>query len=423
MQLHERFAARRVILPPQGEDALVILELVVDAKERDVMIGDNLKRALTEQIEPHQVPVLSLYLDVNPANPANTLKAFVLRAAEAMRGLGLEKGYINTVTEKLSQEFAISKGRTLVLFVGQDPKELFYHYYLQTRLPLLERTDGALAHWGEPFIAPLLFVLDQRERYAAIYASSEHVRVFEVFLGQIDEMIDFVRVVDTDSWQPYREARRSPATGMGVAARGGADVERYRDRMEEATARLYRSLMPELEKILREGDIDRMILLGTPQALSALQEVMNPQLRSRVVAQLPPPSNPKAAAHEWLPQLLPVVDRVEAEGELRMLERVRESGMWGVQETLTLLQEHRLRTIFVPWTTELMVFRTESGRVAVTAAEATVLNPDETVAEVSLLEVLPELAKQSGAVIEFVDGEAAELLEKEFAGMAGLPHA
>lgn len=339
-----------------------------------------------------------------------------------MRELGLEKQYVKAVTDKISQDFAIAKGRTLILFVGQDPDELFYHYHLQTRFPLLDRTEGVIAHWGEPFTAPLLFMLDQRERYAAVYAGSERVRIFEVFLGQIEEMDDYVRAVDTSSWHPYREARRSPGVGIGVAARGGAGVDRFRGRLDEATARLYRSLIPALQETLKENDIDRMILLGLPASLSALQEAMSPQLRARVVATLPPPSNSKAPAREWLDPIKEVVDRVEAEGELKMLEQVRESGMWGVQEVLTLLQEHRIRKVFVPWTTNLKVFRAESGRVATTLKEATVLNPSESVSEVALLEVLPGLAAKSGSVLEFVDGEAAELLNNEFAGMAGLPH-
>ena len=387
------------------------------------MIGQNLKLALSEVIASDVFPVLSLYLDVNPANPNNTPKAFVLRAAEAMRNAGLEKEYVAAVSDRLSKHFAITEGRSLVIFAGEDLDELFDHNYLQTRLPLLERTDGALAHWGEPFVAPLLYVLDQRERYAVVYVSEDRVSVFEAFLGQIAEVSDHERMVDTDTWQPYRHARRSPGIGAGVAARGGADVDRFTDRMREASARLYRSLLPELEKALEAEDVDKIILSGSSSALSAFQEAMSDGLRRQVVRELPPPANPDASAHEWLPLVKDLIDEVEAERELELLDRVRETGVWGVQETLTLLQEHRLRTVIVPWVVDKLVFRAESGRVAVTAAEANVLAPDEPVSEVALLAVLPELAKRSGAVIEFTDGEAERRLIEEFGGMAGLKHA
>jgi hypothetical protein len=385
------------------------------------MIGQNIKLALSEQIESHPTPMLSLYLDVNPANPANTPKAFVLRAAEAMRELDLDKSYIERITTRLSQDFVIPEGRTLVIFAGEDPGEFFTHYYLQTDLPLLDLSDGALAHWGKPFIAPLLFALDQLERYAVLYVSSDRVRLFEVFLGQIAELSDFVRIVDTEEWQPYREARRSPLTGAGnVAARGGADTDRFEDRMEEQTARLYRALLPEFEQTLADAEIDRIILIGLPDSVSAFEQLLKPQLEAMVVARLAPPANPEADAHAWLPLVTGVIEEVEQEQELALLDRIRETGVWGIQETLTMLQEHRISTLVVPWIVKDNVYRADSGRIAATLAEAKVMSPDEEFRLVPLLEVLPDIVAQSNTTLEFVDGEAEKRLNEEFGGMAGV---
>ncbi len=384
------------------------------------MIGSNVKRALIEQVADHPSPVLSLYLDVNPGSPDNTAKAFVLRAAEAMRKLDLDKRYIQQLTDKLTQDFAISKGRSLVIFAGEDIGEFFNAYYLQSQLPLLDLSDGALANWGEPFIAPLLFALDQRERYAVIYVSTDRVRVFEAFLGQIEEVTDFVRVVDTDSWQPYREARRSPGTGASVSSRGGADVDRFRDRMGEATTRLYRTLLPDVEKTLKEQEIDRVILIGQAAAVSGFQGVMNSATQKRVVGTLPPPANPDGPARDWLPLVEDLIDKAELEHEMTLLDSIRESGVWGLQETLTMLQEHRIHTLVVPWTVTQHVFRSASGRVAASEDEAKVMNPDEEVTEVRLLEVLPDLVKQTNTILEFVEDEAEARLNNDFGGMAGV---
>jgi hypothetical protein len=385
------------------------------------MIGRNTRLALREQIEPHATPLLSLYLDVNPANPANTPKAFVLRAREALRELDLDRDYIEMITRKLSQDFVIPEGRTLAIFAGEDPDELFSSYYLQTELPLLDLSDGVLAHWGKPFIAPLLFVLDQLERYAALYVSADRVRLFEVFLGQIAELADFVRIVDTDEWQPYREARRSPLTGgSNVAARGGADSDSFDARMEEQTARLYRSLLPELEETVREGEIDRIILIGLDDSVSTFEGLLPAALKNMVVDRLAPPANPAADAQAWLPLVSGVIDRVEQEHELALLDRIRESGVWGVQETLTLLQEHRISTLVVPWTVKGDVYVADSGRIAPTLAEAKVMSPGEDFRLVPLLVILPQVAAEGDATIEFVAGEAENRLNSEFGGMAGV---
>lgn len=379
------------------------------------MIGNNVKRALLEQVADHPSPVLSLYIDVNPAHD-NTPKTFVLRAAEAMRKVDLDKRYIQQISDKLTQEFAHPKGRSLVVFAGEDISQLFNAYTLQSQLPLLGLSGGALANWGRPFIAPLLFALDQRERYAVIYVSTERVRVFEAFLGQIEELRDFVRLVDTDSWQPYREVRRSPGTGMG----GGVDVDSFRDRMEEATARLYRSLLPEVEQALEESETDRIILVGQAAAVSSFQGLMGNATLKRVVGTLPPPANPAGPAHEWLPLVNDLIAKAELEHELRLLDDIREAGVWGLQETLSMLQDNRVHTLVVPWTVTQRVFRAAGGRVAASAEEARVLSPGEEVAEVRLLEVLPELVKQTNTTLEFVEGEAEARLNRDFGGMAAV---
>ncbi len=384
------------------------------------MIGINVRRALLEQVEPHAGPVLSLYLDVDPANPDNVRKAFVLRAAEAMRGAGLNNGYIEKVTTKLSQEYVIPEGRSLVVFAGEDIDELFNAYYLQTRLPFLGLSDGALASWGKPLIAPLLFALDQKERYALIYVSSDRVRVFEAFLGQIQELEDYVREVDTEDWRRYRNARRSPAFGAGVAPRGGADVDKFRARMEEATARHYRSLLPEVEAVVNAEGVDRIILIGLPSAVAEFQGVLSKAMENRVVGSVSPPSDPDAPPHEWLPLVSDLMASAEAEHEKTLLDRIAESGVRGVQDTLTVLQEHRVHTLVVPWTLDLAVYRAEGGRVSAGLAEAQALSPDEEVEEVTLLEVLPDLVTGSGAVLEFVTGDNEDRLRAEFGGLAGI---
>jgi hypothetical protein len=384
------------------------------------MIGDNVRQALRDQVERHAQPVLSLYLDVNPANPDNTPKAFVLRAAEALRALSLDKEYIDAVTTKLAQEFVIAKGRSLVVFAGRDLDELFDAYYLQTRLPFLGASDGVVANWGAPFVAPLLFALDQKQRYAVIYVSTDRVRVFEAFLGQIEELSDYVRLVDTEDWQPYRNARRSPAVGAGVAGRGGADVDAYRARLDEASVRLYRTMLPEVESAISAAEVDRVILVGLPGATRPFQDVMSTALQRRVVGSVPPPANPDGPPRDWLPLVADLMASAEAAHEEALLDRIRESGVWGVQQTLSLLQEHRIQTLVVPWNLTLSVQRDQDGRVRLADPAERALEPDETSEEVSLLEVLPGLVEQGGARLEFVEGASEARLNDEFGGMAGV---
>lgn len=385
------------------------------------MIGSTLKQALIEQMDEREGPVLSLYLDVHPSGMDGGMKAVALRAAEAMRGAGLDPDYVGRVKARLTLDHGRPEGRSLVVFAGADPEEAYDAYSLQSRLPFLAATDGVLAHWGRPLVAPLLFALDQHERYAVVYAAADRVRVFEAFLGQIEEISDHVRSADPEQWRDYRQARGSPGVGLAVASRGGADVDRFRDRMEEATARLYRNLLPELERRLEEERVDRVIVMGVPGNAAAFKDAMGKSLQERVVATLPPPANPDAPPREWLPFVTDTIAAAEAEHEQKLVDRLREEGVGGVDECLAMLQDGRLHLIVVPWSTSVTVYRGSDGRVAASAEEARALAPEGGEPEaLSLIEILPELVRSTGTRLELVEGAAEERLVEELGGMAGL---
>src|SRR5690554_2691843 len=106
------------------------------------MIGKETIQLLRDQIAPFEPPVLSLYLNVNSADPANEREAFVLRAREAMRQLELPRDFEAAVTRRLEQEYVIPEGRTMVLFAARNTDELFEVRYLQAGLPLLDLGAG-----------------------------------------------------------------------------------------------------------------------------------------------------------------------------------------------------------------------------------------------------------------------------------------
>jgi hypothetical protein len=384
------------------------------------MIGSNLLAALTEQITPHPEPVLSLYLDVNPANHANEHKAFVLRAREALKQLPLDKDFIEKILYRLDQELVIPQGRTLVIFAGADPGKLFAAHYLQADLPLLDLTDGALARWGRPFTAPLEYALDQQERYALLYVSEEHMRLFEVFLGQIEELADFVRIVDTDEWHDFRLARRHPSMNAFPAARASGNTSRADARLANATERIYRGLLPRFTAILKKEGINRIILLGLPEAISTFEALLPPDLHKLVVARLPGPPNPDAAAPEWHGLVKDTIRRVEEEHEEALLDRIRETGVWGFDETLRMLQDRRIHTLVAPWHVSGHVLRTEDGRVAFSDGEAQQYFAGEPYRAVPVMDVLPDLIRDSNANLEFAEGAAEVRLNNEFGGLARL---
>jgi len=174
------------------------------------MIGKEEIHRIRELIGAKEGPVLSLYVDVNPAKPENAGRAYALRAKDAIKALEVPGDLSERVLEVLQNQ--VLEARTAVFFAGED---LFEVLPLQVELPLVNSVktafldekagrylvDGVLAHWGEPFLLPLVYALDEYERYGIVYVDRERWRVFEVFLGEIEEVHDAFLALDTEAWR------------------------------------------------------------------------------------------------------------------------------------------------------------------------------------------------------------------------------
>lgn len=383
------------------------------------MLDKRTVARIRDTIAPHDEPVLSLYLDVNPANPDNVRKAHVRRTKGALRELDLPKGFADEVVKRLSLEHVIPQGRTLVVFAGEDPDALFETFYLQTELALLDLADGALAHWGKPYVAPLLFAVDEHERYGVAYVSSDAWRYFEVFLGEISELRGADRLDPSTDWREYSMARRSPAVAGPV--QGGSDHDRFAARQEDWTLRHYREAADELKVAVEAAGIGRLVLIGQEAILRGFEAQLEPTLASKVVARTPAPSDPNVSAAHWLSLVEPIVEQVEREHEGALLDRVREHGTWGLDATLEALQEGRLSILLVPWGASTMIYRCETTRaVCATEEQALRICVGEGHAQVPLKEMLPELVERFGLKLEFLAGEPGQALRSELGGLAGV---
>ncbi len=376
---------------------------------------------LKQHIAAHPAPVLSLYLSVNPANPDNSGKAYVLRAKEALERLEVPPALSKKVVEQL--QHYIPQGRTRALFVAED---MFEDYHLQVELPLLEPRSGVEAHWGPPYLAPLLFALDEYQRYGVVYMDQERLRFFEVFLGEIEELADAFRPLNTHDWRYLGEDRTgtpgrsaSPALGNGgIPARGGSGKDRFQRRVDEWSQRFFREAGVILQQQMAERGQQRLILLGAPEEAQAL---LPGPVAEKVVAVLPPLHTPVPSPAEVLKAVSPTIEQVERREEEALLDAVREKGVGGLEQVLALLQEGRLQYVLVPWSLSEKAWRCGDGWVGSSPQAAQAHAPNQPVEEVELKRVLPELAARYGTALEFVHTQVEQRLRAELGGLAGMP--
>ncbi|KOX89115.1 hypothetical protein BVI061214_00266 [Thermus aquaticus] len=391
------------------------------------MIGKEEVRRIKESLKDLKTPALSLYLDINPAKPDNAGRAYALRAKDAMKALAVPEALAEKVLELLQHE--VIQAKTLALFADQERLELFP---LQVELPLVRAvktafvdektsrllTDGALAHYGEPFLLPLVYALDEYERYGVVYVDQERWRVFEVFLGEIAEVKDAFLALDTEAWRRLSLDAPGRRFNLGGIARGGAGQDLFAKRLAAWEERFYKALAHELVRHVEERGFTRLLLMGPEEHTKLFLGYLPKRLKEKVVAELPSLPHPGASPGEVLKRLEPVLEEVERQAEVRLLEELEEAypkAAFG-PEVLARVQEGRVELWVLPWHLEKELYACDGLYLAEEAqALAYCQNPEKK----PLAVVLPELAAGYAAKLEFVRGEAERrLLER--GGMAAL---
>jgi peptide subunit release factor 1 (eRF1) len=391
------------------------------------MIGKEEVQRIKESLKDLKTPALSLYLDINPAKPDNAGRAYALRAKDAMKALAVPEALAGKVLELLQHE--VIQAKTLALFADQERLELFP---LQVELPLVRAvktafvdektsrllTDGALAHYGEPFLLPLVYALDEYERYGVVYVDQERWRVFEVFLGEIAEVKDAFLALDTEAWRRLSLDAPGRRFNLSGISRGGAGQDLFAKRLAAWEERFYKALAHELVRHVEERGFTRLLLMGPEEHTKLFLGYLPKRLKEKVVAELPSLPHPGASPGEVLKRLEPVLEEVERQAEVRLLEELEDAypkAAFG-PEVLARVQEGRVELWVLPWHLEKELYACDGLYLAEEAqALAYCQNPEKK----PLAVVLPELAAGYAAKLEFVRGEAERrLLER--GGMAAL---
>ena len=358
-------------------------------------------RRIRDELPRRTPPVLTLYLRTNPADPDNAQAAWRLRAKEALKELELPPGLSGRVLEQL--EYNSPPGRTLFLLA--DEKEV-----LEVRTLAVDLAESA--HWGDPYLTPLLEAIDKHERYAVVVYDTRSVRLFTAFLGEIEERTSVLTRLDEGRWRAVQESL--DATEQHI--RHGPEADRLGESKAARRHRALRDLAGLLEHALPVLDANRLVLAGPGERPRELRDALPERLREQVAGEIGLGAD--ASPAELLARLSEVEANAGCTAGEELLRSALERGVRGLEATLQALQEGRVHQLLVPWPLERTVGRCESclwiaaepGRCPACGGEAV---------PIALDELVPGLAEQTGARLELIEGEARERLE-EIGGLAGV---
>jgi hypothetical protein len=365
--------------------------------------AQEVRRAL-ETVTGHEGPMLSAYLSVNAAIPENQGQAYLVRLKDAMNDNGVPEDLQARVREAIEGE-AHPRARSVAIFAAEDG--LLEVYRLPVDLPESVR-------WGDPYVAPLMLALDEYEPYGVALLDAERFRYYVT--SPVTPPPDSAEYVGASG---YREVDVSPST---PGPRSGMDQEPQSRRTEANIHKFYKDLAETTRDLTFREGVKHLILAGPKERTSEFRNLLPKEVQDLVVSE--EPVNMGESEGRVLDRLEEARERDEHEREGAFLAQVRESGVRGLEETITALQEeNRVHYLMVLWDLEGEVRWSDEDQLAildVTQEESPYSGAPTRVRPI--LDVLIDLAVARGARIDFVRGENenAAVLRDEFGGIVGL---
>jgi hypothetical protein len=362
---------------------------------------------------PHLTrPVLSAYLDTNPANRRNQgrppgymtwLKSQGRFIAEQVSGN--EKRLLQ---QQLLRVFRYLQTRRLrrrgtVIFAGPRSWEL---------LELQVEVSDEL-HWGRPSFKQLLWILDEHRPMGVVLVKRDAARLFRISFGEIVEERQHAFSIDTSTW------RKKDLVGPSHPHAGktkGSQRDAFQDRVEAQYNRFRRELADHIRHWADKERISPVFLAGPNRIIEAIWASFPAAFRERAallkgdVWNLPLP--------DLQSRLSLAMKRWERTHELAMVNHLLASersprAAVGIENTLAHLQKGRVRQLVIARGLRGKVYQCDRCSYADRSLRQDCQNCGGPRRVVALRAALPELARHNAAPVEIVAGEAASKLIKK----------
>lgn len=296
----------------------------------------NLKRLL----EQNQSQVLSLYLRVDAdlrENQALTPAwySWTMNALAAVEGAlsGADKGVWPAVRQRVVAflDGHIVKERGLVLFAGPD-------FTLHYALPVMPHDH--LVRFGGPLVAPLIWLMDEFERYLIVLVEREEAHFLTTYLGHIGR--EQAMTSERFSFDAQDSTLRSGATPR-AARKSVVD--------QDIVSRFQRDVAQTTVELMRNFGAARAIIGGNTKSAERIRDLLSAEVV--VAGVLPIPFEESDA--EVLARVLPVSLKFEREKERELVEQVIERAFGGgpavvgVSAVREALSQDRVATLVASW--------------------------------------------------------------------------
>ncbi|MCA9738928.1 MAG: hypothetical protein R3E98_00135 [Gemmatimonadota bacterium] len=270
-----------------------------------------------ERVKPGDTEVLSVYLRTDPARDAGReLRARLDAVLSPLRAVldEPERTRFEAAAHRIS-------GALAALPVAPSGVAAFASPLGEVEIALpLRRPVAVAARWGDrPYLRPVLGELDEHERTLVVLVDKARTRLFEVCMGEIEELEAFEDEVPAKHRQgpSLQRAWQGPTAGtVGM----GYDAEKIRRHHEWHVRRHVDRAIAALQRADRSG-VDRILVGGPVETVSEFTRLLPHRLRRRLGGTVDASLLASAA------EVLAAVERVEHQVE-RSMERALVEDLW-----------------------------------------------------------------------------------------------
>lgn len=278
---------------------------------------------------------ISLFLDVDPKNNPKdewllhfkNLSKDTMAALPAVARANI-KGDMDKI-EKFLADKPHGMKRGLVIFSCGSRN--FWKVY-NLAVPF----ENQLIVEHDPFIKPLITMLDLHQRYLVVHVEGTRARFFLIGSGEIEELKSIAKqAFDVDKTRDG-----------GTGDMGEVRAQKQKERSQQM---FFKEVIPALEKAVRIEDIERIILIGSETTRSKFKSALSDDLREKVVGDLAVDKNANKA--EILELCVPAMKQIEYDFERKALDelfnRGNDGSVLGLSDVLTSLQQGNIHKLYV----------------------------------------------------------------------------
>ena len=358
-------------------------------------------------------PLLSAYLKTGPDDHSlhplvPSYLAWLKKEANAIAD-NLPAGECDLFRQQLRhlEEFLhdrTPRERSIVVFAGPQTWEMV----------ALQAEVANELHWGNPAIAPLLWLVAEHKPYFFVVVDRSGAQFLSYRLGEISRLLETKFDVDISQW---KKKDRAHVARPGIRETHGAQRDVFDHRMDAQYRRLCREVADQAIQLCRMEQFSAVFLVG-PERLATHVAGRFPEDLYRRVVCVRKDLN-KVGSGRLEEHLEPEIDAWEREHEMALVNGLlglEHGAVLGIDETLSELQKGKIRALVLCRGLDARLSRCKSCGHIASSADPVCSACGGGQSPVSLRDVLPQLADTLKTDLEVVSGLAAVKL-KEAGGM------